>query len=296
MRPNDQLFAIVKGEVVTLSMFNHGSLYFLGSSAKCALKPGEVSSNISIALDQGKCAIVMVRAMEGAGSRNYKDSTYTIHIKWLQDKEVYADLGNHFVPPADRIFKLDSDGSICVYTDDQAFTFLSSSYDEQHRKVMSSGEKPHRLVDNPNLLCRYLVHQATLADLEAAATLDKRGQLERDLAKEQNELRKAIAKLTLVSAELADCRSKLGDQVQACKESEQQLATITRHYDDVYRELGIVGNQVNTYEASFIDIWRTLNNSGPQKSIWNWWSRARRLSATKYFVKHNLTPLSIGIK
>ncbi len=166
---------------------------FFGASCRASVRPmTRYLDSITISPEKGKDGVVAFSVEHYAEQKqgDYLKTTLFAPITWNGDK-VQVNLDAPFVPHPDRLAQIECRDALVVTTKDQVFACRMPSVlgDKDTAKEKEALiKKGYRLVDDANLLCRFLVEQATLGDLEAAATLDKRSQMERELAECRNEL------------------------------------------------------------------------------------------------------------
>lgn len=273
MRASSELFVIVKNDVAVFAMFNRGWMEFIGGSGWISLRPsGSSNSAITITAGTGNSGVVVIK-VTNTSDRQSQSSIFMVPINWI-DAKMVIDLDKPYVSRPDRLLQVNSEGQITVTTPE--FTFTAPSIAADRKKLVDEG---HRLVDDPNLLCRFVVGQATLADLEAAATLDKRDQIERDLAQAQIKAQNASAKLALVTEELRSCQAL---HVKSLEENEvlrAELKSANMASESFGLNLINLQNTIFHYELLIERIREAIQNIGDHKSLFGWtpWVKVRKV-------------------
>jgi hypothetical protein len=178
MKASAYLSVSVSGNAATLAIpFHPGHLMVLAASCATSIERNIPCQQLSISVNTGEDAVVIIKQRRGKEKMGFDLFTYIISVTWSGSK-MCVELDSPYVPHPDRLLAVDDNDMISVVTDGQRFVF-------KDRKTVDDDtewqKKKFRVVNNPEILCRFALQQASLEDLIASATLDMRGQVERDL-------------------------------------------------------------------------------------------------------------------
>jgi len=173
----------IKDGVAVLSGINGiTKITFLGASCTSSVKPGECSLDCVTLLPlKNVDAVVALTTIYGSNSKGSSSvhSGGLVKLVW-RDEKLFIDMDDVFMSPTDRLGQVvEQSGDIFVTTNGQMFGTCRDqwgSYDLRSwtNKKDAYVKKGIRIVDDASLICRYLAGQATLAELEAAASGDLR--------------------------------------------------------------------------------------------------------------------------
>lgn len=194
--------------VLLMPVTSNVTIRLVGSSCRASCPvPSSSLNSVVFVLQKGQDAVVAITVIHDPGAKS--QNTYVrqiVGLKWINEK-VVIDLDTPFLSPEGRLGNIDSQDDLMVQVGEQWFVAVfdnwhgrySENYKEKKDKALKAG---YRLVDDPNLLCRYLIGEATVEELEVAATADRRTQLELALAN-------VSSNLDVKTAELAEKTAKL---------------------------------------------------------------------------------------
>ncbi len=219
MKANTYLGVRVQGQTAVIAITVPGWMTFIGASCTASVDPfNKHIQSVSISAEPGENALIAIKSVHKCSSKGggIDDNLCLIPLKWENGKMV-VDLDQHFVPHAQRLVQLTSSSDVLVTTNGQRFTTCTDEWSgvgnylkEKRGKLIESG---CRIVEDPNLLLRFAIDRATFEDLEAAATLDKRSQTERQLAQCHQELEEKTTELTSIRKTLSSACEAV-DQVK----------------------------------------------------------------------------------
>jgi hypothetical protein len=187
---NTQIKVSAKNGVASIMALNENTqILFLGASCSCSAQPDQGGIDVlTVAPNKGEQAVVALITI----CKYHKAETLIVgglvYLYWKDDR-LMVDYDVGFVSPADRLGQVIATyiggGRLQVIVNGQVF-FCTGGYDS-HAKMEQGKKEGHRFVSDCNLLCRYLVGQATFEELEAAASGDLRSaeQIQLDQAQEQ---------------------------------------------------------------------------------------------------------------
>jgi hypothetical protein len=167
------------------------SVNLIGSSCVTGAIPGNKRlSTVSFAPNKGEEAVVALCVNYGT-YRKGDTLTYLrsfLRLYWDGNKLI-ADL-SQYICPSDRMGQITAEDDLIVATKGQRFSSLPNGLYESHRQERKQEllKQGVRIVDDANLLCRYLVGQATFEELEAVASGDMRTAEQIQLANKQAEM------------------------------------------------------------------------------------------------------------
>lgn len=182
---------------------------------------------------------------------------YIIPITWVNGK-IVVDLDSEFISPIGRL------GQVVLLGDFRSLHVVVSGQRFVSRAL--PGDPPaHRVVEDADLLLRYLAGHAADEDLEAAATLDKREFTERELAKR--------------TAELERAQGKLEKALKQAHEAEQRSETLSRRVQDVSLGASSTGYKLTRAVGTLASIQQVLQNTGDPKTFfgWIWWVKLSKI-------------------
>ena len=237
--------AVEKNSAVISANMPHvnASMTFAGASCPASVSPVTYGiQSLQVSVPTGENALVALRVIHltrtGKGVGTIHDNyQFLIPIKWENGKLIVG-LEEVLVPPADRLLQLASNLDVSITTSGQLFTTCHNewtpgypAFEEKKAKCLGDGK---RIVEDPGLLLRFALGQATLEDLEAAATLDKRSQTERELARAKAALNGALDEVTRLKSELGEMTknrdhfhalvNQLGDELEAYRDGSKITA------------------------------------------------------------------------
>jgi hypothetical protein len=162
--------------VVAINAIAGRTLAFLGASCPASAIPGNDGlSSVTLSPNKGEDAVVALATFFDPGGKNKEiREGGLVRLYWEGDKLI-VDTDKLFISPADRLGQVVPSGRILQVTT-RGQTFAMSTADDKYRNMY---EEPltvrgARIVNDANLLCRYLVGQATFEELEAVASGDLR--------------------------------------------------------------------------------------------------------------------------
>ncbi|OHA18530.1 MAG: hypothetical protein A2664_02740 [Candidatus Taylorbacteria bacterium RIFCSPHIGHO2_01_FULL_46_22b] len=267
----------IEGGSAVITKDNDEHFSFIGASCPVSTTPfNHYALSVSVAPQKGTRAVVVIGSSNQPGKK--ATNTFLINLSWEGDKLI-ADMKNHFVPLPDRLVETGGKqfGFVVTYKDQRFTTFDSSEFNDADvpQKRCQLEDKGLRIVDDPNLLCRFLVNQATFEDLEAAATLDKRSQTERDLAWTRAQLEKCEVTLS----QEREGSIKQGQKLRTCRaefEACQQQRALTREaLRSAESGLSRLYGEVATLREERRRVIDILYNQGESRTFWGWRARVK---------------------
>ncbi len=184
--------AAVNGNSASLSNGSHVQMTFIGASCNAGLSPMTNSSIIPFGPEKGRNAVVAVTTYYNPpGKDPIEKDQFFIGSTWEGDKLI-VNLNQNFISPLGRLGSINDNGDIETLANGQRFISINPAYHSLGENLRKEKdrliEKGYRIIDDPNLICKYLIGDANEADLEFAATEDNRSQTERELGKAQQQL------------------------------------------------------------------------------------------------------------
>lgn len=177
--------ASVKDGVAVVSCINGNTeMQFIGASCEASARPGhDHLTSITLAPKKGEKAVVALITTCNYSKQPTIIVSSLIGLRWDGDK-LFVDKDEDFVSPSGRLGQVHSSGtSLVVTTRGQRFhCSISCRWTQAERDELSSVVGV-RIVDDANLLCRYLVDQASFEQLEVAASGDLRTAEQKELAR-----------------------------------------------------------------------------------------------------------------
>ncbi len=178
MKANVYLSVGIRGNVATFAIpHNPGWIMVLASSCATSVERNTACQQLSISANTGEDAVVILKQRKDKEKIGLDFFTYIISVTWSGSK-MCVDLDSAYVPHTGRLLAVDDNDMISVVTDGQRFVFKDKTTVDDDT---AWDKKKFRVVSDPNILCRFALEQASFDDLVASATLDMRGQVERDL-------------------------------------------------------------------------------------------------------------------
>ena len=168
--------ASVRDGVAVVNTFAGRTLAFLGASCPASAIPGNDGlCSVTLSPNKGQDAVVALATYYNHNKKSQEiREGGLICLRWEGDK-LFVDVDKPFISPADRLGQVVPFGRILQVTT-RGQTFAMSTIEDQYRKMYEDPLKLRgaRIVNDANLLCRYLVGQATFEELEAVASGDQR--------------------------------------------------------------------------------------------------------------------------
>lgn len=216
MKPSSRMSATASGGAAVISNDPNVTFLFVGASCQASLQPMTPNvDSLSLSVEKGKNAVVSIRARYSyatRGTAHLEFNQFLVGLSWKDDKLV-VDLEKNFISPLGRLANMDESGNLQTLANGQRFVALHPESKKEDWTI-----KGYRIIDDPNLICKYLIGDANEADLEFAATEDNRSQTERELGKARQQL-----------AEQADVLERNRQTVKAAiADVEEARATIQR--------------------------------------------------------------------
>lgn len=212
---NAQIKVSVKNGVASIMALNGNTqILFLGASCSCSAQPDQGGIDVlTVAPNKGEQAVVALITICRYSKQEPLIAGGLVYLYWEGDRLI-VDYDVGFVSPADRLGQVIATymggGRLQVIVNGQVF-FCTAGYDS-HAKMEQGKKEGHRFVSDCNLLCRYLVGQATFGELEAAASEDVRTAKQIQLGQAQGQIRKLIEENGKLHNELETHLSKLQNQ------------------------------------------------------------------------------------
>ncbi len=275
-----------KGTVTLYGGSSSWTVNFIGSSCQASAPAGAHDlTSVTFTPAIGKREVVALCMVHADGKSGVQWICGLVGLTLDGDK-IHVDLGFPF--ERDRLGQVTADGKLTVTTEGQRF-FYSEGFAENTRRHLSKEPEQCllqgvRLVNSPNLLCRYLVGQADIRELEAAASGDMRTAEQIRLANVQAELREANADLIGGFRQREDLQKSLDAERKAyaaCLQTctglfaekanlQSQLATVKSQRDDLSTQL-----QIQAELTSFAKAQRAVHkvDETVQKLFAKWMNR-----------------------
>ncbi|MBI1999554.1 MAG: hypothetical protein HYS74_02835 [Parcubacteria group bacterium] len=213
---------------------------FIGASCQASAPPftRELQS-LQIKVPPGEKALVAlaVRFLSSSGWKGkgtYQTKLYLIPTTWREkpgsEKEVLVvEMDKVFIPPSDRLIQLMSTYELVVTTEGQRFVVSRQWYAaDAKERGEALREQGFRVVEDPNILLRFALGMASFEDLEAAASLDKRSQLERSLAFSLSLLQVAQEELYTAHCEAGWCQRVIEWLVQDRDDAREKIWQLSK--------------------------------------------------------------------
>jgi hypothetical protein len=170
--------AVQDGVVVLGAQNEHMTLAFLGASCPASVSPGTSSlSSVTLSPRKGEDAVVaLINRCQYTGS---KTADFVqgglVRLGWEKNK-IIVKTDEPFVSCPSRLGQVIPDylghGSLQVKTAGQTFCFTFGNFASGRKKEFLN--QGCRMVEDADMLCRYLVDKAGIEELEAAASGDLR--------------------------------------------------------------------------------------------------------------------------
>ncbi len=185
-------------------------LSFFGASCTANVLPltGSLSS-IVLVPKKGKNAVVAFCLTQIPNSKHSvrMDSYQILVLQAREGEEHVVDMNTQFVSFEGRLGSLTNNGLLVTFGT-QGFispNVNAESFEEKKKELIEQG---FRVVKDPNLLCEFLAGDIGPEDLRAAATLDQRSLIERELEEVKGELGNTKSKLEFIEVCLSREREK----------------------------------------------------------------------------------------
>lgn len=142
--------------------------------ASCPASVGAMTGGLTsftIVPQKGKNGVVAIRLFRESAGRYEPDEDLFFLLPVTYDEKPFVDRKNPLIPSADHLAQLTRDG-LFVTAGDQKFAALNTAYHKSSSVAeikMAWAKQGIRIVPDANLLCRFLVDEATLEQVEAAA-------------------------------------------------------------------------------------------------------------------------------
>ncbi len=277
-----------------------GQVVFVGASCATSAVPFTRTHDLTISplgKENGVVALVIVKeSRTGKGATTHWDNyQFLVPFSWDEGK-LEIDDEHPFLPMPDRLGQINSAYDLMVSTAGQRFSTCRNEWvDPNHpaylKKKSDLLEQGVRIIDDPNLLCRFLVGQATLENLESVATMDKRDHKEYLLhiaSTGWEEEKSKTAQLTKMAAELEKNRDAWKDKWYEVDED----------YQSVSRERKEFKLQAEYSLELLIHISRrllqALGNLGDEKTGLGklWWVQLRKIRGIRNELKDEVRKLT----
>ncbi len=182
----------VNGNSAMLSNDSHVSLTFIGASCNAGLLPMTKANIITFSPEKGRNAVIAVTTYYNPpGKDPIQKDQFFIGATW-EEGVLVVNLNKNFISPLGRLGSINDDGDIETLANGQRFISINTKQHPLDEHLQKEKDrliaKGYRLIDDPNLICKYLIGDANEADLEFAATEDNRSQTERELGKARQQL------------------------------------------------------------------------------------------------------------
>ena len=249
------LTATVRDGIIVLEGAGDYEFSLLAATCSSSSEPHFFTRHHQVSLRPtfGKDALIAV-CVHTVGRGSVVNHSYFIGIRW-EDHKVVVDLNAHFVSPQRRIGNIHSSSEhveMSVLSEEGQWFTCERTKDGQ---VPVSGPRPnHRVVEDANLLCRYLLGEADDADLEIAASADTRTALERELARLRREVDEKCSML-----------SKL----------QQDTTRLGKENVFLYARVEADRRMLDRAEATIASINAALRNEGEQRTRFGFFARSK---------------------
>ena len=229
MKANTLLSCRTENGSAVIDLKYSGWLMLIGASCKVSITPmTKYLNSISFAVPEGQKAVIAITAVHVLQGKHSQEEhgRFLIPVFW-KEKTLMVDLEQPFVPHPDRLGQITCDEDLLVWVGEQKFIACpphvlgKADLKKKREKLIAEG---YRVVDDPNLLCRYMVGQATVEDLKAAATLDRRSQVERELAGTKTSLDTALEVISQLRCKLVIERNDRDFLALQLKNNQDQLS------------------------------------------------------------------------
>lgn len=152
--------------------FAQSAITCMGTS--CPASVGAMTGGLTsftVVPQKGKRGVVAIRLFRESAGRYEPDEDLFFLLPVEYDTQPFVDRKNPLIPSADRLAQLTRDG-LFVTAGDQKFAALNTAYHKSSSAAeikMAWAKQGIRIVPDANLLCRFLVDEATLEQVEATA-------------------------------------------------------------------------------------------------------------------------------
>lgn len=254
----------------TSSMIN-----FIGAS--CPASVGPIThglTSVTVAPQKGKKGLVALQVWHKpiGGHDPNRDLCYLLPT--THDSRPFVELADPFIPTADCLAQL-MDSGLLVTVGDKKFiapNFCSDNADGLAEMKALWAKQETKVVNDPNLLCRFLVGDATLEEVSAVA---KASQLAEDLPAKYAalesvcaELEKAITKIEARRYTAASCaRIVIARAMELQKMAEAMITTAQwAKFGNRKKNLEIIAGCAKDAQASRLHLVHFKNTIPPEKN------------------------------
>jgi len=167
------------GVIVIRCLNLNTQMRFVGASCIASVKPGaDDLDSVTLSVCNNQPAVVALSTTTSCTP--FIDNGGIMKIHWDGGKLI-VDRDKDFFPPADRLAQVNiRSGDFSVTTHGQMFSTCVDSWEGQQPELLAQkregllGQGMRIVNGDANLLCRFLVDQATFEELEACASSDLR--------------------------------------------------------------------------------------------------------------------------
>ena len=224
--------SLVKDGVAVISVINGSTtMTFLGASCISSVRPGTDRLNsITLSPSKGEKAVVALITYCMYSKQPNIIIGGLVDLRWDGDKLIVEE--REFISPPDRLGQvMPGIRTLQVTTKGQTFAACWKSYAEELEK------QGVRIVEDANMLCRYLVNLASFEELEAVASGDLRTRYE--------------IETTNLKLELRQRREEIARLVARCKSDEEMLKKKNQQIMDLMEELEASKATTESFENEF---------------------------------------------
>lgn len=281
--------------VIRMDTATSGSMMFIGASCTASTPAFTYGvQDVTITPSREESGVVALRVTRetftGKGIGVHRDEfNFLIPFTWGNGRLV-VDLEQPFLGTPDRLGQLVGDGDLTVMTDGQRFTTCRNpwvqldypAFLEKKEKMVSQG---CRIVEDPNLICEFLAGKKDLADLVAAASLDRREFIVQQLERTRCALAAEMDKVAWLAEELKKKESERSEwEREAVKLLRERNQAQTAYADTLVRGAALKRQCDDILNG----VWDILHNQGVyHRTIfgWTWWMKLRKLRS--YIVRQS---------
>lgn len=198
--------SVSDGIAVISGLNSTTKITLIGASCTASVKPGAYNlDSVTLVPKKGESAVVAVITDYNSMTKGMSLITVggLILLDWKNGK-LFVNKDDDFVSPVDRLGQVHVyEKDLSVTTHGQEFNTARDSWDGIHPDYLAQKrdrllKKGVRIVDDPTLLCRYLVGQASFEELEAVASGDLRSAEQIRIAEYTNQVGDLVKRLELM--------------------------------------------------------------------------------------------------
>jgi len=229
---------VEKGVAVIGCRNGETKMRFIGASCTASVKQGtDGLDSVTLAPMFGKNAVVALSFKALYSGQKAIETRGLVSLYWKDGKLFVSE--HEFVSLSDRLGQVEVEGILSVTTN--GMKFMGSDIWTHREKEEAADTRDIRLVNDTGRLCRYLVGEATLEELEADATDDRRRADQIRIASMQSTLDQMNSLVTELQEEVQLVTGGLQDENVSLR---RQLGEMTQLKEGLQKDYNAVNGEL----------------------------------------------------